>query len=373
MTGRLTVGLILLGATGEVHGQSADSALGEMIRNERPAHPRSTRWATLPDTTIYAEGIDADPATGLVYLASVRHRTIYEVSRGGATRDLRLARWPGIGAILGVRVDRARGVLWATTAGLPVAAGYQPADSAIAALLEVRPADGTIVARYDLPFEDGHVLGDLAIGPAGDVFITDSRSPVVYRLAPNASSLAGFRHPYFRSLQGVAPSPDGRFVYLADYSNGLLRWHPGSGEVIRLPVPAGSTSLGVDGIVLDENRIFGIQNGVTPARLVRFDLAPSGERIRSVTVVDRHPLADEPTIATMLGGNLIYVANSQWEKYDDQGRRRAGSRLAPTVLLTIRVRQGSSASEPAGEPQARDRAPDRALRQLESGGIAVEP
>ena len=303
------------------------------------AKPRSTPWATLADTTIYAEGIDADPETGSVYLASVRHRTIYQVAPGKPPRDLQVAHWPKIGAMLGVRFDRRRGVLWATTAGLAVGAGSQPADSTLAALLKIRPGDGAILARYDLPPEMPHVAGDLAIGPDGGIFVTDSRSPVVYRLAPGTDSLSSFRHPLFRSLQGVAPTPDGRFAFLADYSHGLLRWNLRTGAVVRLPTPPDATSLGVDGIILDGNRIFGIQNGVAPARLVRFDLDRSGERVRAVTVVDRHqPLADEPTIATVLGNTLIYVANSQWEKYDDQGRRKLGSALAPTVLLALRIR-----------------------------------
>jgi sugar lactone lactonase YvrE len=218
-------------------------------------------------------------------------------------------------------------------------AGYQPADSSIAALLKIRIADGAVVARYDLPYGDGHVLGDLAIGPADDVFVTDSRSPIVYRLAPGAESLTTFEHPLFRSLQGVAPTPDGTAVYLADYSHGLLRWNLATGVVTRLAAPAGTTSLGVDGIVLDGARIFAIQNGAAPARLVRFDLDPSGERIAAVSIVDRHlPLADEPTIATRLGPELLYVANSQWEKYDDRGRRLPGTTVAPTVVLSLRIR-----------------------------------
>ncbi len=309
------------------------------LRGSVAARPVSRPWATLTDTTLYAEGLDADSATGTVFVTSVRHRTIYQVTRGGEPRDLGLARWPRVGSILGVRFDPVRQVIWATTAGLPAMTGYQPADSSIAALLKVRIADGTIEARYDLPDGAGHVLGDLAIGPAGDVFVTDSRSPNVYRLAPGAESLTTFAHPLFRSLQGVAPTPDGTAVFLADYSHGLLRWNLATGAVTRLSAPPGTSSLGVDGIVLDGARIFAIQNGVAPARLVRFDLEPSGERIAAVSIVDRHlPLADEPTIATRLGSDLLYVANSQWEKYDDRGRRLPGTALAPTVVLSLKIR-----------------------------------
>jgi len=53
-------------------------------------------------------------------------------------------------------------------------------------------------------------------------------------------------------------------------------------------------------------------------------------------VLDRHlPVADEPTIGAIAGDRFVYVANSQWEKYDDQGRLEAGARLTPPVLLEL--------------------------------------
>ena len=59
----------------------------------------------IPDSTFWPEGVDYDPRTGRDYVASVRHRTIAEVSADGAVREL----WPrdraGIGAMLGVRAD----------------------------------------------------------------------------------------------------------------------------------------------------------------------------------------------------------------------------------------------------------------------------
>lgn len=75
--------------------------------------------ATISDSTLFAEGIDADVTTGMLYVASVKHRTIVEVRPDRTLRDLHLARDQKVGAILGVRVARDGGTLYATTAGLP--------------------------------------------------------------------------------------------------------------------------------------------------------------------------------------------------------------------------------------------------------------
>jgi len=217
--------------------------------------------------------------------------------------------------------------------------GYTPGDSAIAALLRIDARTGRIERRWDLPVvPGGHVLGDAAVGPGGEVWFTDSNEPVLYRLRPGADTLDRFRHPLFRSLQGMAPTQDGRFVYVADYSHGLLRVRVSDGSAIRLPDAPGSTSLGCDGIVLYRGAIVAVQNGVAPARIVRFALDAAGDSIVAVRVLDQQPaLAPEPTIGTMVIGRFVYVANGQFEAHDDEGRRRPNTTLTGARLVAVRV------------------------------------
>lgn len=302
---------------------------------------RGRSVAVLPDSTFYPEGMDVDPRNGLTYVASIRHRTIAELTpRGDYIRELLPRGGVGLGAILGVRVDPQRGVLWATMAGLPQAAGYTPDDSTANALLRITLPTGEIERRWDLPPSPfGHTLGDVAIGPLGDVFVSDSRDPVLYRLPADSSELRPIRHPLFRSLQGVAPAPGAQMVFVADYSHGLLKVNVMSGEVTRLADAPGSTSLGCDGLVWHDGAIIAVQNGVFPPRVMRFELDSTWTRITRADVLDQNlPIADEPTIGTMVGDNFVYVANSQWEKYDDNGVLRPGAMLRRPVLISVPAR-----------------------------------
>jgi hypothetical protein len=310
-------------------------------RNRAPV-TRGTVIRETRDSTLWPEGVDHDARSGDFYLGSVRRRTVVRVARDGSTRDL----WPegtaGIGAVLGVRVDASRRRIWATTSGIRQMEGYAPGDSAIAALLRIDERTGRIERRWDLPVvRGGHVLGDVALGPRGEVWLTDSNEPVLYRLRPGADTLERFRHPLFRSLQGAAPTSDGRFVYVADYSHGLLRVRVSDGSVIRLTDAQGSTSLGCDGIVLHRGAIIAVQNGVAPARIIRFTLNASGEGIVAAQVLDQQPaLAPEPTIGTMMGDRFVYVATSQWDEHDDDGRRLPGTPLPGARLLAVPVGDG---------------------------------
>src|SRR3954469_9465377 len=139
---------------------------------------RSHVVATLPDSTFWPEGVDADPSTGRLYVASIRHRTIAEINPDGSSRELLKRDREDLGPILGVRFDAKRGVLWATTSGYRQIPNSATSKSS---LLEIRPSDGAIVRQWTIPrAAGGNVLGDLAIGPNGDVYVSDSVQPVFY-------------------------------------------------------------------------------------------------------------------------------------------------------------------------------------------------
>ena len=335
-----------LGFGGDMRSDAAIAKLANLpslrsvrARNDanRAAMPRGSVRATLPDSSFWPEGVDYDPRTGRFYVASVRHGTIAEVGNDGKVRELIPRRATHIGAMLGVRVDPARGVLWATTSGIPQFEGYQPGDSGVAALLRIRISDGAIEARWDLPLvAGGHVLGDLAVGPTGDVFFTDSAQPVLYRLRTGTDSLQQYTHPLFRSLQGIAPMADGRAVYVADYSHGLLRVELTTRSVSRLADAPGSTSLGCDGIVLSGDTIIAVQNGVAPPRIMRYEVDPLELRIVRALVLDRDlALAPEPTIGTLAGAMFVYVSNSLWDEFGDGGVVKPGAVLTRPRLIAV--------------------------------------
>jgi sugar lactone lactonase YvrE len=291
--------------------------------------------AMISDTTFWPEGMDADPRTGRYWVASIRRRTVAELAPGRQPRWIWPADRDSLGAVLGVRYDARRDVLWVTTSH--VAASRTDGRVTDAALLRVRRGNGHVERRWTLPASaKPHILGDLAVAATGDVWMTDSSDPALYLLRPGADSLVRFDDPLLVSPQGVAPTPDGRVVYVADWSLGIIRVDVATGTMTRLEDAPGSTSVGCDGIALDGDGIVAVQNGVTPARVVRFTLDSTGRRITRVQVVDRNPaVADEPTIGALVGRTFVYVANSAWDKWKEDGTRVPGTRLASPVLLAV--------------------------------------
>ena len=301
---------------------------------------RSSVAAQLEEADFFPEGLSHDPASGAWYVGSIRHRKVTRILPGGAVHDLVREGQNGLWSVLGVRADPAAQTLWVTTAAIPQGAGYQAADSGRSGIYAFDLATGRFKARYLLPTSGaGHLLGDLVVAPNGDVYATDSRDPVIWRVRKGADEVHEFlRHPLFRSLQGPALNPSGRLLYVADYSHGILAVDLNTRQVRVLPAPPRTTTLGIDGLAWHDGGLIGVQNGVVPARVVRLALDAPGERITGVEVLDRNlPLAPEPTIGTVSGNRYFYVANSQWESYDDTGRPRPGVRLIPPRILEIKL------------------------------------
>jgi len=301
---------------------------------------QSTVAVSLTEADFFPEGMSHDPKSGAWYVGSIRHRKVTRIRPGTAPEDVVREGQDGLWSVLGVRADPPSGTLWVTTAAIPQGAGYLPADSGRSGVYAFDLATGRFKARYLLPASaPGHLLGDLVVAANGDVYATDSRDPVIWRIRRGSDEAQEFlRHPLFRSLQGPALDPGGRTLYVADYSHGILAVDLNTRQVRALPVPPRTTVLGIDGLAWHEGALIGVQNGVTPARVVRLKLDPAGQRITAVTVLDRnHPQAPEPTIGTVWGNRYFYVANSQWEAYDDAGRLRAGVRLDPPRILELRL------------------------------------
>jgi hypothetical protein len=301
---------------------------------------RSTVAVSLTESDFFPEGLSHDSIRGVWYLASVRHRKVTRIARDGTADDLVKEGQDGLWAVLGVRADVATTTLWVTTAALPYMAGYVPADSGRAGIFSFDLESGRLKTRYLLPPSPaGHLLGDLVVAPNGDVYATDSQDPAIWRIPRGSIAIQEFvRHPLFRSLQGPAVDPSGRTLYVADYSHGVLAVDLTTRQVRALSVPPRITALGIDGLAWYHGSLIGVQNGVTPARVVRLLLDRSGQRITGLRVLDRRlALAAEPTIGTVWGHRFFYVANSQWEEYDEAGQLKAGARLDPPRILELRL------------------------------------
>ena len=196
---------------------------------------------------------------------------------------------------------------------------------------------GRLVRRYEPRDGEAHVIGDLIVTRAGDVFATDSRSPLVYRIPAGSDTLERFiESPLLLSAQGLALTPDERTLFVADYARGILRVDLARRSVTLMQTADSVLALGIDGLYYQGGQLIGIQNGVEPHRVVRLTLSPAEDRIVEARVLERaHPRYQEPTLGVLVNGELFYIANSQWERFGEGGAIPDSTALVRPVVLRL--------------------------------------
>ena len=327
-------------------GAPAYDAAVERLASATAPVVRSRVRLTVADSMFHPEGVAFDARTGRWFVGSVRQRRVMVVERDGTTRDFVRPAADGIAGVFGMAVDDARRTLWMATTSLPRMQDFSASDSGRVGVYGYDLDTGRLRRRAWAPRDSSvaHTFGDVVVAPNGDVYASDSQAPWIYRLPVGGDSLVRFAtHPLLRSPQGMAISPDGETMYVADYSHGLMRLDLRSKAVTPLRVPAGVTLLGVDGLYLHRGALIGVQNGVAPARIARFCLDADGRGVRRLEIVDRNTaVADEPTLGVVVGDSLFYVATSQWDKFDDAGGRVATAALRPATVLGVALESRSA-------------------------------
>jgi hypothetical protein len=315
-----------------------DAAVSRLAAATAPTVRSRVRLA-VADSTLHPEGIAFDARTARWFVSSVRQRRVVLVDRDGTARDFVGPAADGIAGTFGMAVDPVRRMLWVATTALARMNDFTAADSGRVGVFGYDLDSGRLLRTAWMPRDSSvaHTFGDVAVASNGDVYASDSQAPWIVKLPASGDSLVRFAtHPLFRSLQGMAITPDGRTMYVADYSHGVLRVDLATRWVSALGVPRGVTLLGVDGLYWHRGALIAVQNGITPRRVARVCLDSTGRNVTALELLDRNPaVADEPTLGAVVGDSAYYVATSAWEKYDDGGTRLAGTVLRPATVLAV--------------------------------------
>jgi sugar lactone lactonase YvrE len=298
---------------------------------------------SLRDVTGLMEGIAWREKTDEFYFGDVNGRAVWvRNKKDGALRRL-TPEGDALLGVFGLAIDEAAGALWAATAAVAAMRGFTPEMDGTAALAEIDLSSGEI--RRTIPIvrmpgdQFSHVLGDLALGPDGSVFVTDSGGPILWRLAPGAGALEIFvQSEEFLSLQGVVVAGEGSALVLSDHANGLLRVDLARRAVTRLEPPANNTLIGLDGLTVTKSgEIFAIQNGLRPPRVLRLTLEGAAESVSAVAVVEAaHFTMPAPSLGC-LGpeGNFYFIGNAGWTRFENTDGAPTPPRSVPVFRVKL--------------------------------------
>lgn len=252
----------------------------------------------LPGDALHPEGIAFDSASDSLFVSGAGTGEILRIDRqsGDVSVFVEASGMPF--NVLGLEV--ADGQLWAAGAGTGEIRAYSLED-----------ATQTVNASTG----EGGLLNDLIVSSTGDVFVTDSTRPILYRLAAGETTaeewldFTGTDFEYVEGVNanGIVISDDDASLIIAQLDTGQL-WHVDIASQAVTEVDAGETFPGADGLVLDGTTLYIIQNSTNQVSEVELEAdLLSG----TVTSVYTSPDFIMPATAVLVDSQLI-VTNTQF-------------------------------------------------------------
>jgi sugar lactone lactonase YvrE len=270
----------------------------------------------LPESVTMPETIAWDESRQKFLVGTIAQGQIFAVSKDGELTELLKAdNENGLWGIFDILVDSPRNRLWITSASMPGFSGFDPVHKGRSGLFEFDLKTLELIRRYPVPVDGrSHILGSMVLAPNGDIYIADRALPLIYTKPADEQKLkAILLLKELVSQRGIAMQPDGRILYVADREMGIMVVDLVAQQARLLEVPDTYNAGGIDGLYLDNNRLFVIQNGIKPQRVMRLQLDSSGTRVESVgPLAVAQPEFDLPSFGTIQDRDLYFFANSQW-------------------------------------------------------------
>lgn len=291
--------------------------------------------ATIAVKGALPEGVAYDRKSQTLFVSTVIGRAVWSVGRDGRAVKLPIPD-DSLWSATGMKVDARRGLLWICSAATPMTPGIDPALHGRSALVGWDIKQRKVAARVELG-GDGvtHWFGDLELDSKGNVYVSDTTAPAIYRHEPGSGKIElWLKDDRLVNPQGLAFAGSDATLLVADYPTGLWTVDTATRKVERADAAPDVTLVGIDGLLFVDGSVVAVQNGIAPQRLVRFAWDASARKVTSWEALEANrPEFEELTLAADGGDALYFVATSQWEAFGEDGKLKEGATPREIVVM----------------------------------------
>jgi hypothetical protein len=177
----------------------------------------------------------------------------------------------------------------------------------------------------------------VAVTGDGQAYVIDTETPIVYRKVSGENRLEAFvASDQLVGFSDLAVTPDNSRLFAADPLMGVFVVDPQAQQAAMLGGPDTLNLAGIGGIEFADGKLYIVQGGITPQRLLRLALDDTGSTVAEVSpmAISLEPF-DAPRLSTIRGGELLYFAN--------QG---SGSAEAGAIIMRTALDAGGSIQPP---------------------------
>jgi hypothetical protein len=130
--------------------------------------------------------------------------------------------------------------------------------------------------------------------------------------------------------------PDGKHFFVPDYERGIAVLDPSTKQAHWLATSGQFALNGIDGLYFDRGRLFAVQNGTSPERVIAFTLNATLSKVQAEEVLERSTATlGDPTHGVVVGKNFYYIANSGWDIVDDHGNLKPGTKPSTPRMMVV--------------------------------------
>jgi hypothetical protein len=280
----------------ELRGTREFEEILAAVREATPVVSRSSSAFVVPEGDLVPESIAYNPKDKQFYFGSMSKGKVVRCSTTGDCTQFA----GGLGVVVGLKSHG--NSLWLLS----------NSDNE-SALIHYNLASTRVVRKY-LITGAGHNFNDLAIAPAGDVYLTDTRASAVWQLAAGSTDLRRLPER-FEFANGIALSPDGKLLYVSTFPDGITVMDLKTRVAAPIARPPDLCLATIDGLYSYRGALIAIQNAFMTPRVVRFPLTRDLRGIERFDVLERrNPVFDGVTAGVVAGGEFFYMANIQDDK-----------------------------------------------------------
>jgi sugar lactone lactonase YvrE len=272
----------------------------------------------------WPQAIARHGADGDFFLGGLGQGRILRVGPNGNTETFFEPGDNGPAGISALAVDAGRGVLWA--AGTAIRQSDEQGLSVnmnAAALYRFDLKSGELQGHF--PIADDrplpHLFNEIAVGPDGEVYAADVLSPLVYRYTQDGDSLEPFvGAPGLSGFHGIAVTPDGKHLLVSEWRTGLYRISVADRQAHRLEAGQFVNLGGLHSLSFRNGKLYAVQTGTNPKRVVRIELSEGLERAESMFPLSAsQPEYGRPGLGVLAGDGYYFVADSGWSLSEGPG------------------------------------------------------
>ena len=310
--------------------------LAELYSNSPAKIINSELAFEIPEKDIIPEGITYNPVTKEFFVGSLFKSKIVKIDADKNVSDFIKTGQYDFLSVLGMNADPERNILWANSCYGYLKESIPAEKLGMAGIYKLNLTDGTLIKHYTLLQEENHFLNDLAINNNGDVFITDSHVPAVYKIDSKTDELNKMVDLPFNSYpNGITISDNDKKLFIAT-SFGIYMFDFNSKEILLVPLAENQVYASCDGLYYYKNSLIGVQSFTN--RVTRFYLNENQNRITHQQILEsNNPLFETPTTGVIVDNKLYLIANAQLTKVDDKGKIAPLDELNTTKIIAIKI------------------------------------